>query len=372
MAQHISISVIIPTYNRAAFIATAIESALSQTRRPDEILVVDDGSTDGTDCILSEFGPPVRVIRQPNRGRSAARNTGLRAATGDAVVFLDSDDLLMPDCVAFCAEALESHHEVGVVYSDAMLVDAERNLLCLHSEAMPGPRPSGMVLGELARRNFLTITTMVRRSCLGETPFQDGMEYAEDYDLWRRLASRYEFLYVDKPLTCYRVHDAMSVCAQFTESLAGQVEVQRRIIEMPEFQQLPRGEQSRAVCGYGVKRAMLGETSVPRSYFWRAIRTSPAYPAGYLLLLLSLCGNRALQFAILQRRRLAGNLLGAESGPIDLVKKRGTQLGAAANGAGAASANLPRHSAQRESTGDNSKQVCTSTDRQQELVCSKF
>src|SRR5262245_46865272 len=109
MDPYFSVSVIIPTYNRAAFIATAVESALKQTRPPDEILVVDDGSTDGTDSVLSEFRPPVRVIRQPNRGRSAARNTGLRAATGDAVIFLDSDDVLMPGCLESCVAALEAH-----------------------------------------------------------------------------------------------------------------------------------------------------------------------------------------------------------------------------------------------------------------------
>src|SRR5262249_45562691 len=117
--SRLSVSVIIPTYNRAAFVHQAIGSALAQTRTPDEIIVGDDGSTDGTERALSQFGPPVTVIRQANRGRSAARNTGLRAAKTDAVLFLDSDDLLTPHCVEQMVRVLEERPEVGVVYADA-------------------------------------------------------------------------------------------------------------------------------------------------------------------------------------------------------------------------------------------------------------
>jgi hypothetical protein len=286
----------------------------------------------------------------------------LREATGDAVIFLDSDDVLMPDCIETCVQALETHPEAGVVYGDAMFVDSEKNPLCLHSQAMPGPRPSGMVLGELARRNFMTVTSMVRRTCLGENNFQEGMEYAEDYDLWRRLASRHQFHYLDKPLLCYRVHDAMSVCTEFAASLAGQVEVQRRIIEMPEFQQLPRREQAQAFCCYGIKRTMLGETRAPRSYFWRAVCKSPAYLAGYPLLLLSLFGNRPLQYMILKRRKFAGNQLGSQSGPIDLVRTQDAQRGA----------DLPCHASQFESPEERSRPIRATNGQQQELACSKY
>jgi glycosyltransferase involved in cell wall biosynthesis len=329
----ISVSVIIPTYNRASYVGAAIESALHQTRPPAEILVVDDGSTDGTGRILGEFGPAVRVIRQPNRGRSAARNAGLRAATGDAVVFLDSDDVLMPESIETCARALEANPDVGIVYSDSLFVDSVNNALCLHSQALPGPRPSGMVLAELACRNFLTIAAMIRRSCLGDNGFEEGMDYAEDYDLWRRLASRHRFHYVDKPLLCYRVHEEMSVHRQFEESLAAQAEVQRRIIEMPEFEHLTRRERARAYCCFGVKLAMIGESG-SRGYFWRATRTAPTYLAGCALLLLSLLGNRALRYAILKRRALAGNQLGSMHGPIDLIKRptpRSALIGAGAD-----------------------------------------
>jgi glycosyltransferase involved in cell wall biosynthesis len=318
--QRLSISVIIPTYNRAAFIVTAVESALNQTQPANEILVVDDGSTDGTDHILRKFGPPVTVIRQTNRGRSAARNAGLRATTGDAVIFLDSDDVLMPHVIESCAQILNEHPEVGVVYTDALLVDAERNPLSLYSKALPGCRPSGMVLGELARRNFLTISSMVRRSFLREIEFDESMECAEDYDFWRRLAALCEFQYVDEPLMCYRFHEAMTVSNRMSETLAAEAEVQRRIMDMPEFKNLSRREQSRAFCIHGIKHAVLGTTSMARGFFRRSIRTSPTNASPYALLLLSLLGTRALQFAILKRRKLAGNRLGTRTGPDALLQ----------------------------------------------------
>jgi glycosyltransferase involved in cell wall biosynthesis len=87
------ISAIIPAYNRAAYIAEAIESALGQTRLPDEIVVIDDGSTDRTAEIARAFGEKVRCISQQNQGIGGARNAGLSAACGDWIAFLDSDDL---------------------------------------------------------------------------------------------------------------------------------------------------------------------------------------------------------------------------------------------------------------------------------------
>lgn len=320
--QHLSVSVIIPTYNRATFIAAAIDSALDQTCPPDEIIVVDDGSTDETPEILAAYGAPVVVIRQTNGGESAARNTGLRAATGDAVFFLDSDDMLLPQCIERCVQTLEQCPEVGVVYTDAYLCNGEGTRVGICSQETAGSHPSGMVLGELARRNFLTVTSMVRRCCIGDDTFEEGMKCAADYDFWRRLAVRCHFQYVSEPLSCYRFHDAMITLTQYGALSKGQLEVQRRILEMPEFKALSRRERSRAFCSHGIKHGMLGATDVARRYFWKTICTSPAYPGGYVLLLLSLLGARPLQYAIVKQRKLAGNRLGTNAGQNDLFREQ--------------------------------------------------
>lgn len=109
-----AVSIVIPAYNAERFIPATIRSALAQTV-PAEIVVVDDGSTDSTPQILDDFGDAVRVVRQPNAGLSAARNTGLAAASGEFLLFLDADDLLSPDTVASQLDALAADHGADAV-----------------------------------------------------------------------------------------------------------------------------------------------------------------------------------------------------------------------------------------------------------------
>ncbi len=320
--NRLSVSVIIPTYNREAFIKAAVDSALNQTRVPDEIIVVDDGSTDGTDRLLRQYAPPVRVIRQPNRGRSAARNAGLWASRGNAIVFLDSDDLLAPRCIERCSQTLEDHLEVGVVYTDAHVIDRDGRIAGIYSQALRGRRPSGMIFGELARRCFLTVSAMVRRSCLESDAFEEGMEHCEDYDLWRRLAARCNFQFLDEPLMCYRFHAGMTNVVEQLDILKSEVEVRQRFIAMPEFAQLSRRERARVYCTHGIKYAMLSRMDEARQYFRKAVRTSPGYLGGLLLTGISLFGAPTLRHAIVKRRQLAGNQLGTRAGPLAVVDQR--------------------------------------------------
>ena len=257
----------------------------------------------------------MRVIRQENRGRSAARNACLRAATCDVVVFLDSDDRLEPECVELFATELERDADVCVAYGNAYFCDASGNRLGLYTELLPGPRPSGMVLRELTCRNFLMMASMVRRRCLEAISFDEEMECAEDYDFWRRVAVHCKFCYVDRPIVNYQLHDAGTVTTRLRETMAGEAEVQRRIMAMPEFNNLSRCEQARAFSIHGMKLAMLGEIADARKFFRRAIATSPTRVSSYTLLLLSLGGTRVMQSAILLRRRLVGNRLGTEVRP---------------------------------------------------------
>jgi Glycosyl transferase family 2 len=309
----LSVSVIIPTFNRAEFIAATIESLLAQTRLPDEIIVVDDGSNDDTPSILSRFGAPVVVVRQANGGEAAARNAGLDIARSDAVIFLDSDDRLVPHALERYLTTLEHMPHVGVAYADIHLCDQDMNHTGLYSREAPGRRPNGWVLGELACRSFLPVTSLVRRACVGEVRFERGMKCAADYDFWRQLAVRCQFQYVNEPLLEYRFHDGMVSSSHAVDMLAGELEVQRRILAMPEFAQLPRSIQARARCAHGIKNAMLGRTADARRSLTRALRTSPTYWGTYPLLALSLLSARALQLAILKRRQFAGNRMGTQA-----------------------------------------------------------
>ena len=107
--QYPAVSVIIPTYDRCGFLRQAIESVLAQTCPADELIVVDDGSTDDTPDMLADYGNRIRVIRQSNRGVSAARNTGIRQSRGQFIALLDSDDYWLPQKLAAQQSFFKGH-----------------------------------------------------------------------------------------------------------------------------------------------------------------------------------------------------------------------------------------------------------------------
>ncbi len=123
------VSVIIPTYNRAAICKAAVESVLAQTHGNVEVIVVDDGSTDNTRDVISGLDKRVRYISQANAGVSAARNTGLKAATGDYIAFLDSDDSWLPWKLEAQLSVLQAFPEVGMVWTDMLAVDENGKIL---------------------------------------------------------------------------------------------------------------------------------------------------------------------------------------------------------------------------------------------------
>ena len=116
-----SVSLVIATFNHARLLAEAIDSALSQTLDPVDVVVVDDGSTDDTPAVLARYDARIRVLRQPNRGLAAARNAGLAATRGTYVAFLDADDVLAPAKLAEQVAVLERAPTVGWTYCDVLI-----------------------------------------------------------------------------------------------------------------------------------------------------------------------------------------------------------------------------------------------------------
>lgn len=145
-------SVVITAWNRAAYLGEAVRSALAQTRAPREILVVDDGSTDDSAEIAESFGEPVRVLRRPHGGMAAALNTGVAAARGDVIAFLDSDDLWLPEKLGLQLGALESDSGLDGVYgwSDSFacptLGAAERAQILVPAEPAQAPGTSCLAI----------------------------------------------------------------------------------------------------------------------------------------------------------------------------------------------------------------------------------
>ena len=198
-----TVSVIIPYYRASQTIARAVESALGQTVRPYEILVVDDGSPDDAGMATKEFGSSVTLIRKPNGGVASARNLGIEQAQGEWIAFLDADDYWEP---AKLERQLASSEGVGLVGSRWYTQDPDKPRRVAKIEA---PEFFGGILkarGSEAFRvamNLFTSVMLVRRNALGDQRFDSGLETAEDRDLWIRLVSSTDTYLVPEPLATY-------------------------------------------------------------------------------------------------------------------------------------------------------------------------
>lgn len=198
------VSVVIATYNMAGFLLLALRSALAQTYRNIEVLVIDDGSTDGTAEVVAPFlaDARVRYLTQANAGQAAAKNRGIRESTGEYVAFLDADDLWMPDKLEAQMPLFAASRAVGVVCSAFVYIDEEGNPL----PHVPHELHRGRVSGPLLFSNFVGFgTSVVRRECFERLgAFDERLGMGIDYDLWLRFSTQYEFDYVDRPLLYYR------------------------------------------------------------------------------------------------------------------------------------------------------------------------
>jgi hypothetical protein len=199
------VSVIIPTFNHARFVACAVESALAQAYVDREVVVVDDGSTDDTWAVLRPYATDVTLIRQENAGVSAARNAGLQMARGEYLLFLDADDIMAPHQLARQVPLLDALPDAGLVYCSYQHVAADGRRVLHLVRPCAGADPLADLL--CRRLAFPPGAALLRRTCLEAVgPFDVALSGAADTDLWARLAlAGYRFVHVDEPLFQYRV-----------------------------------------------------------------------------------------------------------------------------------------------------------------------
>ena len=189
--QLCAVSVIIPAYNAAGFIAETVESVFAQTYRDFEIIVVNDGSPDtaALEAALRPFADRVIYLRQQNRGVSAARNTGICAAHGRYVAFLDSDDLWEPAFLASQMAMLEQDPTLDLVYADGLIFGDTSENGRTFMELFPSEGEVSFESLVLRRCTPLTSAVVVRRDAVLEVgAFDETQRTSEDHDLWLRLA----------------------------------------------------------------------------------------------------------------------------------------------------------------------------------------
>jgi glycosyltransferase involved in cell wall biosynthesis len=190
-----AISVVIPTYNRAALLQQAVASILAQTLSPVQVLVVDDGSTDSTPEVLAGLRPRVQSIRVPQGGKSSALNAGLKAVSGDYVWIFDDDDVALPDALERFVEPLQEDPSLGFSYSHHWYtqgLDDGRLAEPKGSNKIPDVRTRGFLV-PLLEFNFLgSATLFVRASCYSEVGgFDPSLTRSQDYEMAIRIARRF-------------------------------------------------------------------------------------------------------------------------------------------------------------------------------------
>ncbi|HEY7700026.1 MAG TPA: glycosyltransferase family A protein, partial [Vicinamibacteria bacterium] len=198
VARRPTVSVVIPTWNRRTLVARAIESIRAQTRPADEILCVDDGSTDDTHRFLAEAYPEVRVLRQANHGVSAARNAGIRAAAGGFIAFLDSDDEWLEKKLERQLQAMEASPGALLCHTDEIWIRNGRRVNPMKKHQKYG----GFIFEKALPLCVISPSSvLVDRRLFDEVGlFDESFPACEDYDLWLRVCARFPVLYLEEPL----------------------------------------------------------------------------------------------------------------------------------------------------------------------------
>jgi len=212
------ISIIIPVYNGASFLEETLVSASSQTGVQTEVIVVDDGSTDGSATLVTSFPYPLMYIHQEHQGVDRARNCGIAAATGEYILFLDQDDILVPDALEKQCAALEQHPEAGMVMCDGFEIDVEHN-----ADAGSSLLPKDIRTSIQKSGGIISSTTLFQRALYGivaapaqvlfkrqvfETIglFTEEADSLNDYEFYLRVALHYSVIMHAEKLVHKRYH----------------------------------------------------------------------------------------------------------------------------------------------------------------------
>jgi glycosyltransferase involved in cell wall biosynthesis len=284
-----TVSVVIPTYNRAHLIGRSIRSVLSQTYQDFEIIVVDDASTDNTEEVLRSLGNErIRYIRQEqNKGANAARNTGIKAGRGKYIAFQDSDDIWLPDKLEKQMNVFKTAlPNVGVVYTGCIRVFGN-NIYYFPSSQIT--KKDGDIHQQLLIRNFVgTQSIMAPREYLEKVGmFDENFPRLQDWELVIRLSKYYKFKFIDEPLLISPYTDD-SISADKDALIAA-----LKLFIEKYFEELKKNITHLANLYYllGSTFNSIGDFNNARVHYIKAFKTYPFHYRSLLHIILSLFGE---------------------------------------------------------------------------------
>ena len=193
-----NISVVIPSYNRKEFLKRSIDSAINQTKKPFEIIVVDDGSTDGTETMIKSDYDFVKFIKQKNKGVSAARNIGIKVSIGEWICFLDSDDEWKKDKLEKQINAMKSNPGYKFFHSNEIWI---KNGLRINQKKKHKKYGGDIFDKCLDMCRISPSSVMIDKTVFDEVGnFNEDLIVCEDYELWLRICDKYRVFFIDEPL----------------------------------------------------------------------------------------------------------------------------------------------------------------------------
>ena len=192
------VSVIIPSYNRCQTLKRALRSVFAQTLQPDEVLVIDDGSTDETPIMMQSDYPAVKYSYQPNRGVSMARNLGIAQSKGEWLAFLDSDDEWLPNKLEQQLDLLKIHQDMAVCHTDEIWIRNGKRVNSMKKHTKKG----GWIFQHCLPLCAMSPSSIIIHRSIFDLvgPFDENLPACEDYDLWLRITARYPVLFIETPL----------------------------------------------------------------------------------------------------------------------------------------------------------------------------
>ncbi|HWP93500.1 MAG TPA: glycosyltransferase [Thermodesulfobacteriota bacterium] len=283
------VSVVIPTYNRAELLGSAINSVLSQTFQDFEIVVVDDASRDNTAEVIRGFNDKrIKHVRhETNKGEAGARNTGVINSDGSYVAFLDDDDEWLPEKLERQIEIFERDSDrIGGVYTGFLKVDRATGQVV--KEVIPTKR--GNIFNELLQFNWIRIPSvlMVKKECFDRTGlFDASIPFGLDYDMWIRISKEFQFEYVDRPLVKYYSHADSRLSTNYKLVISGKEAMLKKYSDVFESN---KKDHSYRYLQLGVLYCYSGNARKGREAFLRAIMAYPFEVRHYFNFCLSLLG----------------------------------------------------------------------------------
>lgn len=300
------VSVIMPSYNTHRYIAEAIDSVLMQDYPNQELIVIDDGSTDGTADLVRSYENRLQLITQQNQGAAVARNAGLAAARGEYIAFIDSDDCWLPGKLSAQVAYLQAHPDIGVVFArwqtwkpepDGRFVRPPIEEPACDGEPEIVPERSGWLYNRLLFGSMLhTITVMARRTLIDQVGrFEPQLKRGQDYDYWLRASRLTEIHQLNQAMALYRLYGGSSSVTKYPTINYEEVVLEKALarwgLEGPNGECTPFAEVRKRLAevgfGFGYYHYHEGDPRLALRAFARSITRRPASLSTWRYLLMS-------------------------------------------------------------------------------------